>query len=80
MRRTTIHLEAEQHQQLTHIAQQQKRSLSVLIRDMIQTQLEAYHRRDLEQAAQALLDDYTSDWELTALTALDGVDIHTGAQ
>lgn len=33
-------------------------------------------RHTLAQAAQALLQDYTSDKELTSFTALDGEDVH----
>ena len=72
MRRITIHLEQEQYEPLNRMAQEQKCSLSALIKDMLQTQIKEYHQRDLERAAQELLEDYTSDPELTAFTLLNG--------
>jgi len=67
-------LEPEQHRALTEIAQKERRSLSDLIREMLQAELEKRRQQELTQAAQALLADYQTDPELTAFTALDGED------
>lgn len=74
MHRTQIMLEPEQHRALTEIAQKERRSLSDLIREMLQAELEKRRQQELTQAAQALLADYQTDPELTAFTALDGED------
>jgi predicted DNA-binding ribbon-helix-helix protein len=76
MVRTQILLEPEQHDALTQMARQEKRSLSDLVREMIDNQLEERKKQDLAAAAQALLADYQSDPELTAFTALDAEDFH----
>ena len=76
MQRTQISLEPEQHQALTEIARREKRSLSDVIRQMIDEQIQVRQQRQLEQAAQALLADYQAGAELTAFTALDGHDFH----
>ena len=76
MQRTQIMLESEQHQALTEIARKENRSLSDLIREMLQVQLEALHQKELAQAAEALLADYQTDPDLTAFTALDSEDFH----
>jgi macrodomain Ter protein organizer (MatP/YcbG family) len=76
MQRTQISLEPEQHKALTEIARREKRSLSDVLRQMIDEQLYARQQRELEQAAQALLADYQADPELTAFAALDGEDFH----
>jgi predicted DNA-binding protein len=76
MYRTQILLEPEQHKALAEIARQEKRSLSDIVREMIQNQLEERKKQDLAAAAQALLADYQKDAELTAFTALDAEDFH----
>jgi len=76
MQRTQILLEPEQHQALTEIARKENRSLSDLIREMLQAMLEERRQQELAQAAQALLADYQNDPELTAFTALDGEDFY----
>lgn len=78
MPRITIQLYEDQYKELSRIAQQQKCSLSAVIREMLQVKLEAYQRHDLKRAAQTLLHDYTHDSELTVYTVLDGEGIHTG--
>ena len=76
MYRTQILLEPEQHQALTEIARREKRSLSELIRQLVDEQLQLRKQRALEQAAQALLADYQADPQLTCFTALDGEDFY----
>jgi hypothetical protein len=76
MYRTQILLDPEQHKALAEIARREKRSLSDVVRSMLEAQLEARHKRELAAAAQALLHDYLNDPELTAFTALDADDFH----
>lgn len=76
MYRTQILLEPEQHKTLTEIARQEKRSLSDVIREMLDKQVAEHKRLALTAAAQALLEDYQKDPELTAFQALDGDDLH----
>jgi predicted CopG family antitoxin len=72
--RTQIHLEPAQRRKLTRIANLEKRSLSDVVREMIDAQLAARKRQEMA-VAQALLPDYQTDKELTAFTALDGEDV-----
>ena len=73
--RTQILLEPEQRRKLARIATLEKRSLSDVVREMIDMQLAARKRREMEAAAQALFSDYQADKDLTAFTALDGEDM-----
>jgi hypothetical protein len=72
--RTQILLEPSQRRSLAWIAKREKRSLSDLIREMVDLQLAERKRQEMAAAAQALLTDYQTDKELTAFTALDGED------
>lgn len=76
MYRTQILLEPAQHKILTEIARREKRSLSDVIREMVDQQIARRKQMELAAAAQALLADYQTDPELTAFSALDGEDIH----
>jgi hypothetical protein len=76
MYRTQILLEPEQHKSLVDIARQEKRSLSDIVREMLQMQLEERKNKELASAAKALLPDYQQDEQLTAFTALDAEDFH----
>jgi len=76
MYRTQILLEPEQHKILTEIARQEKRSVSDIIREMVDKQVAERRLMALEAAAQALLADYQTDSELTAFQALNGDDFH----
>ena len=73
--RTQILLEPAQRRKLARIATLEKRSLSDVVREMINLQLSARKHQELADAAQALLSDYQTDQELTAFIALDGEDI-----
>ncbi|MFZ3071063.1 MAG: ribbon-helix-helix domain-containing protein [Anaerolineaceae bacterium] len=76
MDRTQILLEPELHKKLKLIAHQEKRSLSDLIREMLEKQIVERQRFALVSAARALLADYQTDSELTAFTVLDGEDFN----
>jgi predicted CopG family antitoxin len=73
--RTQLLLNPEQHQDLEEIARREHRSLSDVVREMLDAQLVEHKRRDMEIAAQALLADYADDKELTAFGALDAEDV-----
>jgi predicted DNA-binding ribbon-helix-helix protein len=76
MERTQIMLEPEQKQILKKIADREDRSFSELVREMLDEQIAKHQKLRLAAAAKALLNDYTTDEELTAFTALDGEDFH----
>ena len=76
MVRTQILLEPEQHEALTEIARKEQRSLSEVVREMVDRQIAERQQMALAAAAQALLEDYQNDAELTAFLALDGDDLH----
>ena len=76
MYRTQILLKHEQHKALAEIARREKRSLSDVVREMLQKQLEERKQLDLAKAAKVLLADYQGDPELTAFSALDAEDFH----
>ncbi len=71
-----ILIEPEQHKVLVEIARREKRSLSDLVREMIDQQLKERKRKSLEVAAEALLDDYQNDTDLSGFKTLDGEDFH----
>jgi predicted DNA-binding ribbon-helix-helix protein len=73
--RTQVLLEPEQHDKLEEIARREHRSLSDVVREMLDAQLAERRRRDMAFAAQALLSDYVSDKDLTAFTALDAEEV-----
>jgi hypothetical protein len=73
--RTQILLEPSQRRQLADIAHRENRSLSEIVREMIDAQLAARKREEMAAAAQALLSDYQTDLELTAFTVLDSEEI-----
>lgn len=76
MERVQILLDPEQKRILKKIAKQEKQNFSELVRKMLDEQIENHRRSKLAAAAKALLDDYKTDKELTAFTALDGDDFH----
>ena len=74
LQRTQILLEKSQHQTLTLIAEEEKRSISDVVREMIDRELRYRQRRQMLLAARELQADYTTDPDLTAFTALDSDD------
>jgi hypothetical protein len=73
--RTQLLLDPDQHHDLAEIARRERRSVSDIVRKMIDVQLAEHKRRELALAAQALLADYSSDKELTAFTSLDAEEV-----
>jgi len=76
MYRTQILLEPEQHEALAEIARREKRSLSDVVREMLQKQLEERKKLTMAMAANTLLADYQGNAELTAFSTLDAEDYH----
>ena len=74
LQRTQILLEKSQHQQLTLIAEEEQRSLSDVVREMIERELRYRQRRQMLLAARELQSDYTTNPALTEFTALDADD------
>ena len=72
--RTQILLEKSQHERLSQIAQEESRSLSEIVREMIDRELRYRHRRQMMLAARELQADYNTDSALTEFTALDSDD------
>lgn len=72
--RAQIILEKQQHEQLSQIAHEEGKSISEVARDLIRFALRERQRRQMELAAQILQEDYRTDPDLTAFTALDGED------
>ena len=72
MYRAQIILEKPQHEILVRIAHEEDKSISETVRDLLELALRERRRRQMERAAQALLENYRSDPELTAFTALNG--------
>lgn len=74
--RTQILLDPETRAKLDQTARREERSLSDLVREMLDEQLRIRARQEMAEAARALLSDYETDEELTAFTALDGEEFH----
>ncbi|MCK7527062.1 MAG: hypothetical protein MZV64_60370 [Ignavibacteriales bacterium] len=74
LQRTQILLEKSQHQILTLIAEEEKRSISEIVREMIGRELRFRQRRQMLLAARELQADYTTNPDLTEFTALDADD------
>ncbi|RJP49666.1 MAG: hypothetical protein C4557_10820 [Anaerolineaceae bacterium] len=74
LQRTQILLEKSQHQTLTMIAGEENRSISEIVREMIDRELRYRQRRQMLLAARELQADYRTDPTLTEFTVLDGDD------
>lgn len=76
--RTQVLLEKSQHETLSQIAKEESRSLSEIVREMIERELRYRQRRQMLLAARELQADYNADLELIAFSALDGDDFLFG--
>jgi len=72
--RTQILLEKNQHETLSQIAREESRSLSEIVREMIDRQLQYRQRHQMMLAARELQGDYTTNPDLKEFTELDGDD------
>jgi len=61
---------------LERLAQEQARSVSEIVRGMIDAQLRVENERRLRKAADSLREDYLNDPELTAFSAIEGDVFH----
>ena len=74
LQRTQILLEKSQHKTLTLIAEEENRSISDIVREMIERELRFRQRRQMLLAARELQADYTTNPDLTEFTVLDADD------
>ncbi len=72
LQRTQVMLDSAQHKELMVIARREKKSVSKLVREMIENEIKLRKRQELARAASLAVQDYTSDADLTAFTSLDG--------
>ena len=72
--RAQILLEKSQHEILSQIAREENRSLSEIVREMIERELRYRQRRQMMLSARELQADYSTDPALTEFTALDSDD------
>jgi hypothetical protein len=72
--RAQILLEKSQHETLTQIAEEESRSLSEVVREMIDRELRYRQRRQMMLAAHELQSEYNTDSILTEFTSLDNDD------
>ena len=78
--RTQILLEKSQHETLTQIAREESRSLSEIVREMVDRQLQYRQRQKMMFAARDLQADYKGDPDLIEFTSLDGEDFLFGEE
>lgn len=76
MIRTQIILKEGQRRALDKLAREQARSVSEVVRGMIDAQLRVENERRLQGAAESLRDEYLTDPELTAFSVLEGDALH----
>lgn len=74
LQRTQILLEKSQHQMLALIADEENRSLSEIVREMIDRELRYRQRRQMLLAARELQADYKTNPNLIEFTELDNDD------
>jgi len=74
--RTQILLGKKQHETLSQIADAEKRSVSEIVREMIDRELLYRQRRQMMLAARELQADYSTDPALIDFTVLDGENFH----
>lgn len=72
--RAQILLEKSQHETLTQIAQEESRSLSEIVREMIDRELRYRQRRQMMLAARELQADYSTNPDLNEFNVLDSDD------
>jgi len=76
MIRTQILLKEGQRRVLEKLAREQARSVSEVVREMVDAQLRVENERLLHRAAESLRDEYLSDPDLTAFSILEGGAFH----
>lgn len=76
--RAQILLEKSQHETLTQIAQEESRSLSEIVREMIDRELRYRLRRQMMLSARELQADYDTNPNLNEFNTLDSDDFLFG--
>lgn len=76
--RAQILLEKSQHETLTQIAREESRSLSEIVREMIDRELRYRQRRQMMLAASELQADYSTNPDLNEFNTIDGDDFLFG--
>lgn len=76
--RAQILLEKSQHETLTQIAQEESRSLSEIVREMIDRELRYRLRRQMMLSARELQADYDTNPDLNEFNTLDSDDFLFG--
>jgi hypothetical protein len=71
MIRTQIILKEGQRRALEKLAQEQERSVSEVVRELLDAQLRVENERRLRDAARSLRDDYLKDPELTVYSTIE---------
>lgn len=74
LQRAQILLKKSQHDILTEIARQENRSLSEIVRELLEQALTARQRRQMSLAAHELQAEYRTNPALAEFTALDTED------
>ncbi len=74
LQRAQILLEKSQHEILTMIADEESRSISEIVREMIDRELRYRQRRQMLLAARELQADYLTNPALTEFTEIDNDD------
>lgn len=74
LQRTQILLEKSQHEMLTMIADEESRSVSEIVREMIDRELRYRQRRQMLLAARELQADYVTNSDLKEFSGIDSDD------
>jgi Arc/MetJ-type ribon-helix-helix transcriptional regulator len=74
LQRAQILLKKSQHELLTEIARQENRSLSEIVRELLEQALLARQRRQMSLAARELQAEYRTNPDLSEFNALDSED------
>ena len=72
--RVNIMLDEDQREFLAQLAEERRSSMSEILREIIDDVRKKKHAHKLAKAAEALLEDYRQDEELTAFSVLDDED------
>ena len=78
--RTQVLLEPEQLKALAQLAEEQRKSVSALLREWVSAGLHAQRQKQLAEAALSLSEAYYSDGDLVGYGALDGEDFSMRGQ
>jgi metal-responsive CopG/Arc/MetJ family transcriptional regulator len=75
MERIQILLETTDRRALEQLAAEAHTSMSDILRDLLRERVKQQRHAKMRKAAKIMAEAYTSDPELTALTALDGDEV-----